>query len=499
MYENSGSYRAGAGLERVGVNPSVEAIIGPNTRLRASYEFFRDERTVDRGLPSLDGRPLDADPSLFIGNASENRSDVTVHALSSVLEHTVGDRLIVRNSTRFADYDKFYANLVPGSINRAAMTVSLSGYNSGTQRQNVFNQTDVIWGHRTGSISHTFLAGVEVGRQVTDNRRLTGYFPSISPTTTSIGLSLSNPATTLPVEFRAAASDANNHGIATVAAGYLQNQLTLTSQLQAIVGLRYDSFGVELTDHRTSTLFSTRDGLLSPRLAVIYKPMTAVSLYTSYTRSYLPRAGEQLASLSLTTQALEPENFRNLEAGAKWDINPFLALTAAVYRLDHGNVAVRDALDPNVSHLVDAERSTGLEVELSGSLSDRWTVQGGYAYQHGEITESLSASILAGASLPQVPRHSISLWNRFDFSRMWGAGLGIISRGDSFVAADNTVILPGFTRVDAGVFFTLNPKLRAHMNIENALNTRYYWSAHNNNNIAPGSPRALRFTLTTEF
>jgi catecholate siderophore receptor len=37
------------------------------------------------------------------------------------------------------------------------------------------------------------------------------------------------------------------------------------------------------------------------------------------------------------------------------------------------------------------------------------------------------------------------------------------------------------------------------MNIENALNTRYYWSAHNNNNIAPGSPRALRFTLTTEF
>jgi catecholate siderophore receptor len=499
MYENSGSHRAGVGLERVGLNPSVEAIFGPSTRLRASYEFFRDDRTVDRGLPSLDGRPLDADPSLFVGNVNANNAAVVVHAVSSVLEHTVGNRIIVRNSTRLADYDKYYENLVPGAINRAEMTVSLTGYNSSTERQNVFNQTDLVWGHRTGAVAHTVLAGVEVGRQATDNRRLTSYFPSISPATTSIAVPLSNPTTTLPVEFRVAPAEADNHGIATVAAAYAQDQMTLTSRLQAIVGMRYDSFRVDLTDHRTSTLLSSRDGLLSPRLAVIYKPVTALSVYTSYTRSYLPRAGEQLASLSLTTQALEPENFRNLEAGAKWDIKPFLALTTAVYRLDHGNVVVRDAVDPNISHLVDAERSTGLELELSGSVSDRWTVQGGYAYQDGKITESLSATVRAGARLAQVPRHSFSLWNRFDVSQMWGAGVGIISRSDSFVATDNTVTLPGFTRVDGGVFFTLSPSLRAHVNVENAFNTRYYWSAHNNNNIAPGSPRAVRVTLTTLF
>jgi catecholate siderophore receptor len=499
MYENSGSYRADATIERFGINPSFEATLGPNTRLRANYEFFHDERTVDRGLPSLDGRPIETDPSLFIGNVDANNSTLAVHALSSVLEHTLANRLIVRNSTRVADYDKFYENLVPGAINRTAMTVAVTGYSSATDRQNVFNQTDVIWGHRMGAISHTLLAGVEVGRQVTDNRRLTGYFSSISPTTTAVALPLSNPVTTLPVEFRAAPSDANNHGVATMAALYAQDQVTITPHLQAIVGLRYDSFDVDLTDHRTETLLSSRDGLLSPRLALIYKPMAAMSFYTSYTRSYLPRAGEQLASLTLTTQALEPENFRNLEAGVKWDINPFLALTTAVYRLDHGNVSVRDAIDPNVSHLVDAERSTGVEVELTGNLLDRWSVQGGYAYQDGEITESLSATILAGARLAQMPRHSFSLWNRFDASRMWGAGLGIISRGDSFVATDNMVVLPGFTRVDGAVFFTLNPRLRAQVNIENALDSRYSWSAHNNNNIAPGAPRAVRLTLTTQF
>ena len=126
-------------------------------------------------------------------------------------------------------------------------------------------------------------------------------------------------------------------------------------------------------------------------------------------------------------------------------------------------------------------------------------MQGGYAYQNGEITESLSATVRAGARLAQVPRHSFSLWNRYNFSPMWGAGLGIVSRSDSFVATDNTVVLPGTTRVDGGVFFTLSRQLRAHVNVENLFDTRYYWSAHSNNNIAPGSPRAVRVSLTTRF
>lgn len=499
MFENADSYRAGAGLERVGINPSVEAIFGRNTRWRANYEFFHDDRTVDRGLPSYQGRPLDIDPSTFIGNPEANTSQVTVHAVSSMLEHTLGDRIVLRNSTRVADYDKFYTNLVPGGVNATATSLAVTGYNSSTARQNVFNQTDLVWATRTGTIEHTFLTGVEVGRQVTANRRLTGYFPTISPSATSITLPLAAPQTTLPVEFRASSTDANNRGVATVAAVYAQDQMTLLPQLQAIVGVRYDSFRVDLTDQRTDTLIEGRDGLVSPRVALVYKPLSRMSLYTSYSRSHLPRAGEQLASLSLTTQALEPENFRNLEAGAKWDLTRALALTAAVYRLDHGNVVVRDAVDPTMSHLVDAERSTGLEVEISGQVTDRWSVQGGYAYQDGEITESLSATVRAGARLAQVPHHSFSLWNRYDFSSMWGAGLGIVSRSDSFVATDNQVVLPGSTRVDGGVFFTLSPRLRAHVNVENLFDTRYYWSAHSNNNIAPGSPRAVRLSLTTRF
>jgi len=499
VYENSGTYRHAVGLERYGINPTVALALTPNTTLRVGYEFFHDERTTDRGVPSFRGRPLETDPSTFFGSTTLNQARITVNAISSSLDHRFRNGVTFRNRLGYADYNKFYQNLVPGAVNVARTAVALTGYNSGTERQNLFNQTDVTISRRTGEIEHTLLVGTEVGRQVTGNRRLTAFFSSISPTTTSISVPLDTPTTMLPVEFRAAGSDADNHGIATTAAVYVQDQLVLTRQVQAIVGLRYDRFEVDLLDNRTSTKFASADDLVSPRLALVYKPATQVSLYASYARSYLPRAGEQLASLSLSTQALAPENFRNYEVGAKWEINPRLSFTTAVYRMDHGNVVARDSVDPTVSHLVDAERTSGIEIELGGTAFGYWSVHGGYAYQNGTITRSLSSAVLAGSRLGQLPRHTFSFWNKYDISRVIAVGLGIVSRSDSFVATDNTVVLPGFIRVDAGAFFTISPRVRVHVNIENVFDERYFWAAHNNNNIAPGSPRAARVALTTRF
>jgi catecholate siderophore receptor len=252
-------------------------------------------------------------------------------------------------------------------------------------------------------------------------------------------------------------------------------------------------------NNRTATGLTSQDDLVSPRVGLVVKPLPAVSLYTSYSRTSLPRAGEQLASLSPTNQALDPETFRNTEVGVKWEISQFLSLTAAAYRLDHGNVAVPDPVNPTVSLLVDAERTTGLELEVSGNVTNRWSLHGGYAYQDAEVTRAISATIVAGARLGQVPRHTFSLWNKYDLSNRLGIGLGVISRDDSFVATDNAVVLPASTRVDAALFYSITPRVRLQANVENLFNERYYWLAHNNNNILPGSPRGARVGITTGF
>jgi catecholate siderophore receptor len=500
MYEDSDTYRHGVGIGRYGFNPTVAFIAGEATTLRFGYERFHDERTADRGIPSFGNRPVETDAATFFGDPAASNSVAKVNAATAAVDHRLTRSVLLRNRTRYAGYDKFYQNVYPGSaVSADGSMVSIAAYNAATDRQNLFNQTDLNLTASTGRIAHVVLAGAEFGRQVTDNFRQTGYFTSLGPNATSYTVPVSAPTVSVPVSYRQSATDADNHGIATLAAIYAQDQVALSRHLQAVVGLRFDRFDVNFHNNRTRTTFASTDHLLSPRAGVIVKPAEPVSIYTSYTLSYLPRAGEQLSSLSLTNQSLDPERFTNYEVGAKWDPRPGLSLTTAVYRLDRTNVVVPDPTDASRSLLVDGARTKGVEVGLTGRLTPAWSAVGGYAYQDGKITNTLSASAKAGAKLAQVPAHTFSLWNRYDVSRRWGAGIGVIYNAGMFTSTDNTVMIPAFTRVDGALFVNLTRTLSAQVNIENVLDEGYYAFSHNNNNITPGSPRAFRAALTTRF
>ena len=332
--------------------------------------------------------------------------------------------------------------------------------------------------------------GTEIGRQVTGNRRETGFFGA------SNVVPVSNPIYTGPIDFRQSpltetTGDATNRGTTDITALYVQDQIEFTPKFQAILGLRYDRFKVDFTDVRRDRTFTSRDDLISPRVGLVYKPIEPLSLYASYSNSFMPRAGEQLSSLSLNTAALDPEEFKNYEVGAKWDIRPALSLTAAVYRLDRENVAVATNV-PGVSELVKGQRTEGVEIGFSGELTEHWKIIAGYAYQDSE-------NLLTQKEIASVPRNSASLWNRYDFNDQWGVGLGASYRDDMYAAADNAVVLPGYTRVDAAVFYAVNANLKLQLNVENLLDEEYYASAHTNNNITPGAPRGYYLTASFKF
>jgi catecholate siderophore receptor len=196
---------------------------------------------------------------------------------------------------------------------------------------------------------------------------------------------------------------------------------------------------------------------------------------------------------------LDPKEFKNFEVGAKWDVRPAFSFTAAVYRLDRGNVVVPDPVDPTLSILVDAQRTKGLELGVNGNITKQWSIAGGYAYQDGEITRSISATAQVSARLGQLPKHSLALWNKYDFTPRIAGALGIITRGDVFTSTDNLVVLPNWTRIDAAVFFNVNSRLRLQANIENLFDEDYFLYANSHTNITPGSPRAVRVALTTRF
>lgn len=499
LWEDSGSHRDGVSLQRYGVNPTLAWTPAAGTKLRAGFEHFHDERVADRGIPSFQGRPLPTAASTFFGDPAQSPTEATVNTLFVALDHKFARGATLRNTTRFSRYRKFYQNVFPGAVNAAGTGVTISAYSNATDRDNLFNQTDVIYPFETGAVKHQVLAGMELARQVTDNLRQTGYFLTVSPTTTSVLAPVANPRTVLPVTFQPSATDANNHGVAKTVAVYAQDQVTLLPRLQAIVGVRLEKFDMDFLNNRTGVSVESSDNLVSPRAGLIFKPVDSLSVYASYSMSHVPRAGEQLSSLSLSNRSLDPEEFKNYEIGLKWDARSDLILTAAVYRLDRSNVVMTDPSDPTKSMLVDGQRAKGLELGVTGRLSKRWSVAGGYAYQDGRIRTTQSATVVAGARLAQLPRHTLSLWNRYDLNQRWGFGAGVIYRDAIFASTDNTVTLPGFVRFDVAVFCQISKGLRAQLNIENILDRDYYASAHSNNNITPGSPRALRVGLTRSF
>jgi catecholate siderophore receptor len=214
--------------------------------------------------------------------------------------------------------------------------------------------------------------------------------------------------------------------------------------------------------------------------------------------SYLPSSGDQFSSLTTVTQQVKPEKFDNYELGAKWDVSRSFSLTTAVYRLNRTNTRSTDPNDPTRIVQTGSQRTNGYELGWTGSLTRRWRVAGGYAYQDAFVT-SATTGAKAGAQVAQVPHHTFSLWNNYQILPKLGAGLGILNRADMFAAIDDTVRLPGYTRADAAVYYSLSEHVRLQANVENLLDRKYYINADSNTNISPGFARAVRVGLITRF
>ncbi len=313
MYEDSNSFRDQVGLERYGVSPTVTIQSGSQTRIVFGYEYLHDTRVADRGISSYQNRPADVDIATFYGNPSDSHVRADVNLASATVEHRVG-RLTIRNHTLFGDYDRGYQNYVPGAVTADKTQVALSAYNNATDRLNVFNQTDLTYAIATGRLRHTVLMGAEFGSQRTDNFRNTGYFDNVA---TSILVPYGTPTISTPVTFRQSATDADNHLKTNVAAAYAQDQVELSHHVQVLAGLRFDRFDLQYHNNRNGDVLDRVDDLVSPRAGVIYKPIEPVSVYGSYSVSYLPSSGDQFSSLTTITEQVEPEKFNNYEVGRK--------------------------------------------------------------------------------------------------------------------------------------------------------------------------------------
>ncbi|CAM3852071.1 TonB-dependent receptor [Litorimonas haliclonae] len=503
FYEGLNNHRDFFDGERFGLNPTGRFELGPQTRFDLSYEYLDDDRVVDRGVPSrnVEGGPdvpLEGFDETFFGSPDENFTTLQAHILRARMEHDFSNSLRGNFTAQYADYDKLYQNLYAseevilegGTISQ----VELDGYQDTTQRENVILQGNLVGEFETGTFSHTVLLGAEYTNQDTANARNDNVFEFNNDDSLVIDFTdpLNIPAFSFSNPARSRASEVETLSV------YAQNQIDLTEQIKLVLGARYDSFDIQATDIQSGDQFQRKDEEITPRLGLIYKPVKNVSFYGSYSETFLPRSGDQFLTLNLDTESTRPQFFKNKEAGAKWDINSALSFTTAIFELDRESFTSIDPENPDQVIIIDGSETRGFEVQLSGDLTDRWSVQTGYAYLDGEVNV-VDGSGFDGNVTRQTPENMFSLWNNFRVSQQFGLGFGVTYQDSYFVREDNTVEVPAYTRFDAAAFYDVSETLRLQVNVENLFDTDYFPAAHSNDNISTGKPLNARFTVSSRF
>lgn len=520
MFENSGSYRDFVDLTRWAVNPTFAFKLSDTTKVTIGYEHAFDYRTADRGIPSMNGVPSPADRSTFFGNPNFNRAETSLDRVYAIVDHKFDPSFWVRNTTSYVHYNKFYQNIYPGASVQPDNSVRLDAYNNQAIRDNVFNQTDFTYKFTAGITKHTLLFGAEFGHQETSNQRYNGTFAgdgclsTVAATPTAAGqcrVPFSSPTIFSNVTFNTLQS--RSHVVADVASAYIQDQMQVTRYFEVLAGVRHDTFSVNFANRgpATATLpanaqLSQTDNLLSPRLGLIFKPTDTFSLYASYAVSYLPATGDQFAAIGTNTLTLDPEKYTNYEIGTKWDLTKALFFTTALYRTDRENIRFATGAQTFVQS--GKSQVEGFELALTGYVTRAWQMSAGYNHIFkGELTDATLAAnggtaLPAGTPLPLLPRDTFSIWNRYQFTELFGAGVGLVYHSDNLATlqpANNRVVLPAYTTVDAALFFKFSDKLSAQVNVNNIFNAGYILSADSNDNLTPGAPTTVVVSLTSKF
>jgi catecholate siderophore receptor len=499
FYENLDNHRDHYDGDRFGVTPTAKFLLGEKTTLDVTYEYNDNERFIDRGIPTgEDGKPAEELDGIFFGDEDVSEATFEAHVLRAALQHRFSDELKARFDLAYGDYDKYYANYYTSKYDETVSPeqVTLSGYVDSTQRETLTLSGGLIGEFETGDIAHTLVAGVEFVGSENNNDRMKFDSDPLTTGTQGESISLANLESFTGRTFDQFGD--NTEADLRVFSLYIQDEIALLEQLDLVLGARYDRFDFEvdvldvngnLTDRRSQV-----DEEITPRLGLVFKPRENISLYASYSQTFLPQSGEQFASVGGNNLDLDPDEFINLEAGMKWDFNPRMSFTAAIFDLQQDGKDTDKDGNP-----FDIETNVhGFEAQFLGQITDAWFLSAGYSYLDGEI-EALNKPAAVGNRPRELPEHSFSVWNRYQLTEKLGLGLGVIYQDATYITEDNDTELPSYVRVDAAAYYEINENLRLQLNIENLLDEDYYPHAHGDHQVSAGAPIHARLTLTGRF
>jgi len=474
------------------IAPTLTWQISSATKLTFEGEYTISEQPNARGLPARGTVLPNINGKLprnrFAGEPDDefdknNRYTIRV---GYTLEHDFNPNWQLRNSFR-ATFQNVPQNSLSGfNLLDDERTLERRLFSTEDQSQdNYILDTNVVGNFRTGSITHKLLFGFDLNRDVYG---ATNRLFELSP------IDLFSPVygrsqRVFVEEFPREPFISDSLGI------YLQDQINLLPNLKLLLGGRFDIVSQKLEFADGSESFQ-QDEAFSPRVGLVYQPTDFLSLYASYSRSFLQSVGT-----ALDNTLFEPERGTQYEVGIKADwLDRRLSTTLAFYQITRSNVLTADPIDPDFSIQTGEQRSRGIELDIAGEILPGWKIAAGYAYTDAEITEDNLYEI--GNRLNNVPEHAVSLWTTYEIQagslKGLGFGLGVFYVGERQGDLDNSFEVPSYTRTDASIFYRRD-NFRVGLNIENLFDVTYFETSESSLRVYYGAPFTVRGTISWSF
>lgn len=496
--------------KRWGIAPSLTLGLGAASRLTLSYLYQEEDNVPDYGLPWVsiieDGvtyptGAYNANPSVdqsnFYGLENYDFEDLETHVATAKLEHDFSANVRIENITRYLDSERNSAITAPRQAGRQLQRRAMGN-------QNLTNQTNLTLHFDTGTLQHDIVTGLELASEKTNNQ-------NSAQATNQPGFDLHDPnpndrpfGPMPPITGDPSETQLDTIGV------YAFDTVTLSEHWEITGGLRWDDVDVDYEQRDLSTNEVTRlaksEGLLSWHAGAVFKPREDGSIYLAYSASKDPTVDASGTGAALSDSPtgannvnLDPEKSRHYELGTKWTLPDVgLSLTAAVFRTEKTNVRTRiERDDPYV--LSGEQRIDGIEIGISGNITEQWSAFGGYAYLDSKI-ESSANPVDVDAVMLQTPEHSLSLWTtyRLPYDLVVGAGAQYI---DEVVRSRNATaenILSSYWLVDAMASYPLTKSITLRLNLTN-LTDEFYVDRIGGGHYVPGPGRSGSLTADIRF
>ncbi|MHC5673388.1 TonB-dependent siderophore receptor [Nostoc sp.] len=464
-YQDSGGFQDFVHTNITTIAPSITLKLGDRTDLNLYYEY-----TNYNGYPNQSGSWFFSNgsllpPNLFLGYRDLTFIDATTQKFGYTLNHKFSDNWQIRNNfsvatTRTSDGFAAGANLVDDRF-----LVGIDTEKREYTIDNYFGQIDLLGKFKTGSISHQLLVGFDFNRNVQT-------FDSLIADPALPNLDIFNPDYNIsnPVYIPNYSFDSSTQSYG----AYLQDQISILDNLKLLVGGRLDWVSQNVTNSGIDSP-EQNDSAFSPRVGLVYQPSKLISLYTSYSQSFLPTYG-----FNPDGRAFKPTKGTQYEAGIKADfLDGKLSTTLAAYQISKTNVTTPDPNNRDFSIQVGEQRSRGIELDIAGEILPGWKAIASYAYTNAEVTKDIDISV--GNKLLGVPENQASLWTTYQIQKGslkgLGFGLGLFYVGERAALSDNSVELPDYLRTDAAIYYRRDG-FNAAINIRNLFDTDYFRSTY---------------------